>query len=377
MKGLETQLVTVKPVAKGSFTIFLIILLAACAGRLHAQQSVSQFNNLAARATEARNQQNIPLAIQLYGEALEAKPDWSEGWFYLGLLEYRSNGYASAIDALNHFLQLQPNVGAAIALRGLCEFETTAYDDALRDLEQGLRIGAGDQPGNEAILRFHLAELLGRAGRFEDAIAQYAFFAAHHLKDPSLSLGIGLAGLRIPDLPQNVLPDKRAILEAVGDAGYEYLSDDPDAADHQFTDLFAHYPATPNLNFFYGTLLYKDSPELAIEQFRAEVDHVPANVYAHGVLAFTLTIAGRFAEAKPEAEIALAAAPDRKMAQVALGRALADTGDVKGTTELLNKVLQKDPQNLEAHMGLADVYSRAGRREDAYRERMVCLSLAK
>jgi Flp pilus assembly protein TadD len=104
---------------------------------------------------------------------------------------------------------------------------------------------------------------------------------------------------------------------------------------------------------------------------------VPGNIYAHGVLAFTLTIAGRFAEAKPEAEIALDASPDMEMAQVALGRALADTGDVKRSTELLNKVLQKDPQNLEAHMGLADVYSRAGRREDAYRERMVCLSLAK
>jgi tetratricopeptide (TPR) repeat protein len=370
-------LVTVKPVAKGSFNIVLIILLAACAGRLHAQQPVSQFDTQAARATEARNQQNIPRAIQLYGEALDAKPDWAEGWFYVGLLQYRSNGYANAIDALNHFLRLQPDVGAAIALRGLCEFETAAYDDALRDLEQGVRKGAGDQPGNEAILRFHLAELLGHAGRFDDAIAQYAFFAAHHLKDPDLLVGIGLAGLRIPDLPQNVMPEKRPFLESVGGAGYAYLSGDTDAADRQFADLFARYPATPNLNFFYGTLLYKDSPTLAIEQFRAEVEHVPANIYAHGLLAFTLTIAGRFAEAKPEAEIALAAAPDMEMAQLALGRALADTGDVKRSTELLNKVLQKDPNNLEAHMGLADVYSRAGRREDAYRERMVCLSLAK
>jgi tetratricopeptide (TPR) repeat protein len=364
-------------VSKAILIILVIVEFASCAGPGRAQQPDPQFESLAARATEARNQQNIPLAIQLYGDALKAKPDWPEGWFYLGQLQYSSNGFPAAIDALNHFLQLQPGVGPAIALRGLSEFETGAYEDALRDLGQGINKGAGDQPGNEAILRFHFAELLGHAGRFEDALAQYTFFAAHHLKDPQLSLGIGLAGMRIQDLPQNVPAEKRPFFEAVGDAGYAYLSDDTDGADRQFNDLIARYPATPNLSFFYGSLLYKDSPELAIEQFRAEVEHVPTNIYAHGVLAFTLTIAGRFAEAKPEAEIALAAAPDLEMAQIALGRALADTGDVQRTTELLNKVLQKDPQNLEAHMGLADVYSRAGRREDAYRERMVCLSLAK
>ncbi len=365
-----------KPVPRSFPHLVVVILLAACAGQLCAQ-SDSQFDTLAARATEARSQQNIPLAIQLYGKALEAKPDWAEGWFNLGELQYRSHDFASAIDALNHVLELQPNAGPAIALRGLSEFETGAYGDALRDLGQGLAKGAGDQPEKEAVLRFHLAELLGRAGLFEDAVKQYAFLGVHPLKDPDLLVAIGLAGMRIPDLPQNVPAEKRPFLESVGSAGYAYLSRDFDAADHQFNDLFARYPTTPNLNFFYGSLLYNDSPTLAIEQFRAEVEHVPSNIYAHGVLAFTLTVAGRFAEAKPEAEIALAASPDMEMAQIALGRALADTGDVKRTTALLNKVLEKDPNNLEAHMGLADVYSRAGRREDAYRERMVCLSLAK
>jgi tetratricopeptide (TPR) repeat protein len=376
VKALETRSVAVKLVAKASFPLVLIFLLAACASRVHAQAD-SQFDALAARATEARTQQNLPQAIELYGEALKAKPGWAEGWFYRGLLLYRSNGFASAIDAFNHFLQIQPGVGPALALRGLSEFETGAYADALRDISQGVAKGAGDQPGIEAVLRFRLAELLGRSGRFEDAMAQYAFFGTHPFKDPDLLVAIGLAGMRIPDLPKNVPADKRPFLESVGGAGYAYLSGDTDAADHQFNDLFARYPTTPNLNFFYGSLLYNDSPALAIEQFRAEVEHVPSNIYAHAVLAFTLTIAGRFAEARPEAEIALAASPDMEMAQIALGRALADTGDVKRTTELLNKVLEKDPNNLEAHMGLADVYSRAGRREDAYRERMLCLSLAK
>jgi len=352
-------------------------MLASCAGRLHAQVTDPQFASLASRATEARNQQNLPLAIELYSEAVKVRPDWAEGWFYAGLLQYSSNGFPAAIDAFDHFLRLQPDSAPALALRGLSEFETGAYDNALRDLEQGVRKGAADEPRNELIIRFHLAELLARAGRFEEAVAQYDFFVAHHVKDSDLLVGLGLAGMRMQDLPPDVPPDKRQFLEAVGSAGYAYLSDDYESASKQFNELFRRHPTAPNLYFFYGSLLYKDIPSLAIEQFRAEVAHFPGNIYVHGLLAFTLTVEGRYAEAKPEAEIALAAAPDLEMAQIALGRALAETGDVKRTTELLNKVLQKDPQNLEAHMGLADVYSRAGRREDAYRERMVCLGLAR
>jgi len=365
--------VTANPVAKA---FLILIVVAQFAVRGHAQQADPQFEALASRATEARNQQNIPLAIELYGETVAAKPDWAEGWFYIGLLQYSSNSFTAAIDAFNHFLKLQPDAGPALALRGLSEFETGAYDDALRDLEQGVKKRAAEEPRNEQIIRFHLSELLVRAGRFEEAVTQYDFFAAHHIKDPDLLVNLGLAGLRIQDLPQNIPLENRQFLETVGSAAYAYLSGDNEEARKQFDELFARNPATPNLHFFYGSLLYKNSPTLAIEQFRAEVEHSPGNVFAHAVLAFRLTIAGRYAEAKPEAEIALAADPDIEMAQIALGRALAETGDVKRTTEVLNKVLQKDPKNLEAHMGLADLYSRAGRREDAYRERMVCLGLA-
>jgi Tfp pilus assembly protein PilF len=88
-------------------------------------------------------------------------------------------------------------------------------------------------------------------------------------------------------------------------------------------------------------------------------------------------IASRYAEAEPEAELVLAKEPDMEMVQLALGRSLAEIGDVKRGSELLKQVLQADPDNLEAHLGMASIYSRTGRREDAYREHMVCRSLAK
>jgi len=341
------------------------------------QESAPQFQDLAARAAAARDKNDVPLAIEIYRQADQLKPDWAEGWFYLGLLEYGSDGFPAAIDAFNHLLLLQPGAPPALALRGLCEFETGAYDDALGDLEQAVQKGAANQPRNEQIIRFHYAQLLARAGRFQDAILQYQFFAAHHIDDPDLLLGLGLAGMRNSSLPKNIAAENREIFEAAGSAGYVFLSGDSIGADTLFNQLFSRDPTAPNLHFFYGVLLFMHGPDLAIDQFRSEVTIAPGNADAHAILAYALMFAGRFAEARPEAELALAGAPGMEMAQLALGRSLAETGEAKQAGEVLNQVLQRDSNNLEAHMALAAMYSRAGRKEDAYRERMVCLGLQK
>jgi tetratricopeptide (TPR) repeat protein len=372
---LEQQ---VHAAAAPGLSIFLsLVLLLAWPACAWSQDSAPQFQDLAARAAAARDKDDVPLAIELYRQADQLKPDWAEGWFYLGLLQYSSNAFPAAIDAFNHLLLLQPGAPPALALRGLCEFETSAYDDALRDLEQAVQKGAANQPRNEQIIRYHYAQLLARTGRFQDAVLQYQFFAAHHIDDPDLLLGLGLAGMRNSSLPRDIPAGDRGIFEAAGSAGYVFLSGDSVGADTAFSQLFARYPTTPNLHFFYGVLLFMHGPDLAIDQFRSEVSIAPANADAHAILAYALMFAGRFAEATPEAELALAGAPGMEMAQLALGRSLAETGDTKRSGEVLNQVLHRDPDNLEAHMALAAMYSRAGRKEDAYRERMVCLALHK
>jgi len=344
---------------------------------LHAQEASPQFADLAARAAAARDQQNIPLAIELYTQAEQLKPDWREGWFYLGLLQYGANQFPAAIDAFNHLLQLEPSAVPAMALRGLCEFETGAYDDSLRDLEQSIAHGAANEPRNEQILRYHLAQLLVRAGRFQDALTQYKIFIEKQVDSPDVLLGLGLAGTRVRLLPKEIPETDRGLYLAAGSAGYAFLSGNSELAASIFTELFARYPTAPNLHLFYGYLLFQHDSELAINQFRSELTIAPGNIEAHAILAYTEMIAGRYAEAVPEAEHVLAAMPDMEMALIALGRSLGETGDPKHGMELLNRVLQSDPDNLEAHMGLAAIYSRAGRREDAHRERMVCLGLAK
>jgi Tfp pilus assembly protein PilF len=52
-----------------------------------------------------------------------------------------------------------------------------------------------------------------------------------------------------------------------------------------------------------------------------------------------------------------------------------ETGDLKGGMEHLEKALQLEPNNLEAHLALAKAYSESGHKEDARRERILCLRL--
>ena len=94
--------------------IIAIALLAAAVGR--AQSSPSQFDTVAAQAAAARDQKNVPLALELYGKAVQLKPDWAEGWWNLGLIHYVANQYEPAIEAFNQLLELEPRTVPAIEI---------------------------------------------------------------------------------------------------------------------------------------------------------------------------------------------------------------------------------------------------------------------
>lgn len=356
---------------------FALIPTLALGQSASTPQTSNQFDDLATRAAAARDQQNLPLAIQLYTQAEQVKPDWQEGWWYLGVLQYGSNQYPAAIDAFSHLLELVPTAAPAMALRGLCEFETADYDASLRDLEQSAAHGALNEPRNEQIIRYHLGLLLIHASRFQDALEQLHFFAEKHLDAPDLKVAVALAGMRVPLFPKDISAQDRAFYEEAGNAGVVFLSGDNEQADTLFAALFVKYSSVPSLHYFYGFLLFPHDPGMAIDQFRSELVVNPGNETANALLALTLVIAGRYAEALAPAQRAYQATPDMEMAQLAMGRALAETGDVKRGTELLNQVIARDPKNLEAHLGLVSIYSRSGNREEAAREREVCRDLAK
>src|SRR6516162_6962729 len=134
------------------------------AGTLFAQASEQDFTTDAARATAAREAGNISGALQAYRAALKARPNWEEGWWYLGTLNYDADHFSEAIPALKHFVELDANIGAGWAFLGLSEFETKAYDDALSHLQRAQDLGFAEDPDVEKVAVYHLALLLNRRG---------------------------------------------------------------------------------------------------------------------------------------------------------------------------------------------------------------------
>jgi tetratricopeptide (TPR) repeat protein len=349
-------------------------LLAFSSGAA-AQGPSDRQNDVIAEAAAARTQNDIPRAIELYSQAVTQNPNWPDGWWFLGSLQYGTGNYAAARDALSHYLEMIPSAGPAFALRGLCEFETAEYSQALADIQHGISLGAANQPRNEQILRYHEALLLTRLGNFASALKAYAFFAKNGVTNPELLTAIGLAGLRMPLLPKDVSTEKHELVSTAGDAAYRFMAGDESSAKHAFEDLFQLFPTAANAHFLYGYLLFAKDPYAALTEFQQELKIAPANADADVMAAWALLLQNTPADALPYAEKAAAEKPTLPSAQLVLGKSLLETGDVEHSLEHLEQALQLEPNNLETHLALAKAYSKSGRKEDARRERLLCLRM--
>jgi tetratricopeptide (TPR) repeat protein len=340
-----------------------------------AQSTQPDLSQLAAQASDARSHGDSARAIDLYTQALQINPSWSDGWWYLGQIHYAANDYAEAVDAFNHFLNLQPNAAPATALRGLCEFELGEYEPSLRDIRHALALGAADDSRNAQILRYHEALLLNRLSHFEEALGVFDWFAKQHVSSDEIYVAIGLAMLRAPLLPGDAAPSQREEAAEAGRAAFLLMSGDPQSAADALHQFFAQNPTAAGVHYAWGYLLYPTDQDAAIAEFRREIAINPGSSIAHTMLAWALLMENEPADALPEARKAAAAEPDLPLAQLSLGRALLETGDVKSATPVLEAALALDPRNLEIHIALARAYSEAGRESDARRERLTCLRI--
>jgi tetratricopeptide (TPR) repeat protein len=362
-----------------SILLNLFVLAVVCLlFSLHAQGQANpaNFSDLVARANAARDASDVPHALELYRQALQLNPRWADGWWFVGSLQYGAGDYENAKEALSQYLELTPNAAPALAIRGLCEFETGEYPKSLQDIGHALSLGAANQSHNEKILRYHEALLLTRMGRFEDAMRSFAYFA-HEEPNPDLMLAVGLAGLRTPLLPRELKSERQELFAAAGKAAFDYLHGEKDAAKSEFQALFARTPPVANAHYCYGFLLFATEPEQAAVEFQKELEVNPQNASAAVMLAWIPLLDDDGGKALPYARKAVALDPSLPTAQLVMGRALAETGDPQDAVGYLEKTTQMQPDNLEAHLALAKAYSKLGRKDDARRERLLCLEMTR
>jgi tetratricopeptide (TPR) repeat protein len=355
-----------------SNSILLILLLGLSSAALGQSARIQP---LARQAAAARDDGRIEEAVALYRRAVALQPSWAEGWWSLGTLEYDRDAFAPARDAFTHLLKLDSTSAPALALRGLCEFELKEYRQSLDDMQRALRMGLEKAPDLSKVTRYHAALLLTRSAQFQNALQLFSQLAVLGADDRDTILGSGLAGLRLPLFPSETSPAQVDLVYRVGHAIHEGGLRHESEARKEFEALIAANPREPELHNLLGQLLILSDPDAALEQWKLELVNSPNHTPANLQIAFEYLKRGEPASGLPYARDAVRLEPDSFVAHNALGRLLVASGALGDGILELERAKTLAPESPDTRIELASAYAKAGRTQDAARERAEFLRL--
>jgi tetratricopeptide (TPR) repeat protein len=264
--------------------------------------------------------------------------------------------------------RFSPNNGPAHAFLGLCEFGLKNYDRALEQLMQSRTLGVADKDLG-GVARYHAGIIMTRIQQYSQALQTLGEFAAEGNDSPRIIEAMGIATLRMAMLPTEVPPDRREMVLMAGRGSYMMATRMTDAAGKAFEGLVARYPETPNIHYAYGVFLLIEQPTKAIEEFKRELEIQPNDPESLMQIAYQNLKDSDPASALPWAKQAVEAAPNVFASHRALGEALVGTGDVEGGIAQLEMAIRQAPDSPGTHFALAKAYQRAGRANDAAKER--------
>lgn len=354
----------------------LALLLAA--GSASSTNPPASFEQIAKQADTARAADRFNDAIHLYREGLRLKATWRDGWWSLASLYYDQDRFPEAEAAFRHFAALAPGKGPADAFLGLCEYELRDYDQALHHFRSW---ASASWPGTPQLLDvavFHFALLLTRDGEFVPALYLLAPEAAKVGENPALAEAMGLASLRMRNLPEDYPQEKREMVWLAGEAAV-YQAQQPhdfSRADEYATRLVSRYPQRPEVHYFRGTLFtFENKSADAEREYRRELQISPQHVPAMVALADIDLDNNQLEEAAGFARRAVELEPNNPEAHHVWGRVLMATGQNEASARELEIAKQLAPGSPLVRSHLAMVYSRLGRTQQAKAEAAAFLAL--
>ncbi len=356
--------------------VLVIASLAACAfcAPIAAAQnapaaSKQSFDQLLQAAGKARDESRDDEAIRLYRRAVAQQPESEQGLWFLGTLLYEKEQYPEARDVLRQFMTLRPDAGPGWALLGLSEFQTRDYRRALDHLQHAMAAGMGDRKDLIQLVFKDVVVLLTRFERYDDSVDMLLKMLASGAPQPELIEPAGLAGLRLPLLPNEIPADRRELIDLAGRAVMALQTQHREEAETAFKRLVASYPNEPGVHFLYGAYLMESHPNEAAPELERELELSPSHVLARVRLAQQLIAQSDFDRALALAQQAIKLEPKRASAHLMAGEALLAKGQSDDGIKELEIARAADPAVSRTHWDLVRAYTAAGRKEDADREK--------
>ena len=338
-------------------------------------QQNAEFDKAAKLAEEARTAGRLDEAIASYTEALRVRPKWPDGWWYLGAIFYEKDQYSQARDAFKNLVALEPKRGPAWGMLGLCLFQTREYEPAVISLQRGRSLGFDGNQELESVVRYHAALLYIRFAQFEIGYEILREFLRVSNFGPKIAEAFGLVLLRMPYLPNEAPADKREEILLAGQAGISMAARRLDQARTAFDSLLERYPNDPNVHYSYGVFQLAQDADIALKEFQRVLELDPQHQPAMVQMAFEYLKRDQYNDALPLAERAVQLEPKMYPARNVLGRVLLELGQVDRAVKELEEGVRLAPSSPEMHFALARAYARAGRKQDADRERQIFRTL--
>jgi tetratricopeptide (TPR) repeat protein len=325
-----------------------------------AQESTaaSDFESISRSAAVAREAGHANEAIEAYQRALKMRPQWEEGWWYLGTLLYDQDRCLQAIPAFQKLVELVPNAGPAWDFLGLCEFETKDYENSLEHLRKGFSFANVDHPETAQVAKYHLSLLLIRSGEFDNAATLLASTFRQKEISPQIKFALGLAMLRVPLLPSEIDPSRDALIRSAGDVASAIAQNDSAKALAAFPSLLRNFPKAPYLRYAYAKALASvGRDEDASRQLRDEITVSKPSALPWIEISEIELRSQRPQEALRAAEEAVRLAPDSSASHKALAQVLQQLGNKEKAAEELTLADKLAPEKPRPEQRLALLYS--------------------
>lgn len=330
-----------------------------------------------ARAIRLHQAGDVQGAIAEYEQCLKLEPERIDAISNLGAALARLGRYPEAIEQYRHALKLSPGDSRIRMNLAIAYYKSDMLAEAIHELASLHESAAG----NEQILML-LSDCYFRLGENRKVVELLRPVAASSVDNRAILYLLGTALIR-----DNQIVEGQAFIEQLLRQGEsaetqlligttQLMSGQYAEAEKTLARAVSLNPELPEVFAYYGTALMKaGDAEAAGRAFRQELARDPGSYLANLNLGCLLRDRGKLDEAMPRLRRAREIRPHAAQAQLELGKAYLAASRWPEAAAELESAARENPESIEVHQALADVYERMKRPADRDAQRAMAQRL--
>ena len=326
-----------------------------------------EVQNLYAEARAARQRGEIPAAIDKYRQMIKLAPHLAAAYNNLGMLYFDTHDYKNAVEVLHRGLELDPNMPSTEAMLGMSYFQLGDNGNAQPLLQRALKANPSDDQ-----VEMVLIHILLNTNQLSDAESRLRHYLERNPKDQQALYLLGKTYLQLSEEAlkriNEIDPDSVVAHEIAGEV--DESMHNYDLALVEYKKAIDKAPHTPGTHMHMADAFWNMGKWQSAEtEFRTELANDPNNCIARWKLANSMLEANEAAEeAHAELNKVIERCPALMQAHVDRARALVRLGKAPDALPDLLMARDESPREPTIHFLLAAVYRAQGNSPEAQKE---------